>query len=78
MMLTRLFGERMRELRLAAGLSPSRLASRCGVSAETIRKAELGHLAEPGLVLILSVCNGLRVKPDSLLGELPAPKERRL
>ena len=77
MMLTRQFGEQMREMRIAAGLSRSQLARRSRVSVATIRKAELGQGGEPGLVLILTVSSGLRVQPGELLGKLPVPVERR-
>jgi transcriptional regulator with XRE-family HTH domain len=76
MMLMRAFGQRMRRLRLDAGLTPGRLARKCRVSPATINKAESG-LSEPRLSLILILCNGLGVTPDTLIGELPTPQERR-
>ncbi len=76
MMLMRAFGEKLRELRLAQGLTPGRLARRCRVSRDTLGKVEGGRI-EPSLRLILILCDGLGVCPDTLLGELPVPQERR-
>jgi transcriptional regulator with XRE-family HTH domain len=76
MLLTREFGQTLRQLRLAAGLTPTRLAQRCRVTPATIGKAESG-LSEPRLSLILILCDGLGVTPDTLIGELPVPRERR-
>lgn len=70
------FGERLRELRLARGLTPKRMAGRCRVSPEAIRNVEAGR-SEPALSLILIFCDGLGVSPDELIGGLPVPRERR-
>ncbi len=76
MMLRRAFGQTLRQLRLAAGLTPGRLARKCRVSPATISKAESG-ITEPRLSLILILCDGLGITPDTLIGELPIPQERR-
>ncbi len=76
MMLTHAFGQTLRQRRLAAGLTPSRLAQKCRVSPATISEAE-SEIAEPGLSLILILCDGLGITPDTLIGELPTPQERR-
>ena len=76
MMLMRAFGQRMRKVRLDAGLTPGRLARKCRVSPATISKVESG-VSEPRLSLILILCDGLAVTPDTLIGELPTPQERR-
>jgi transcriptional regulator with XRE-family HTH domain len=73
--LKRAFGRRLRDLRVAAGLSPDEFASKCRMSPSTISKTELGR-SEPRLALILILCNGLDVSPDALIGDLPAPKKR--
>ncbi len=75
-MLRRAFGQTLRQLRLAAGLTPTRLARKCRVSPATINKAESG-ITEPRLSLILILCGGLGITPDTLIGELPIPQERR-
>jgi transcriptional regulator with XRE-family HTH domain len=76
MMLMRAFGQTMRKLRLEAGLTPGRLARRCRVSPATISQAESG-VSEPRLSLILILCDGLGVTPNTLVGELPIPQERK-
>jgi hypothetical protein len=75
--LTRAFGEQLRARRQAAGLSAGALADRCRVSVSTISKLELGHGGEPGLTMILIVCDGLAISTDMLLGELSPPQARR-
>ncbi len=79
MMLMRAFGEKLRQLRLEAGLTPGRLARRCRVVRDTLSKAEGGRI-EPSrgliLILILILCDRLGVCPDTLLGGLPVPQER--
>lgn len=68
--LTEAFGERVRSLRVAAGLSEEELASRSDVvRTTTIYKIELG-LKEPSLSLILKLCDGLRASPNALLRDL--------
>jgi transcriptional regulator with XRE-family HTH domain len=76
MMLTRAFGEKLRGLRVAAGLNRKQLAHKCRLSPSTISKTELGR-SEPSLSLILIFCDGLRVSPNALIGGLPVPQERR-
>ncbi len=73
--LTRAFGQALCELREAAELSPAELARRCRISQSTVSKTELAR-REPRLSLILILCAGLEVSPDTLLAELPVPQER--
>jgi transcriptional regulator with XRE-family HTH domain len=54
-------------------MSRGELASRCGVSPSTVGKSETGR-CEPRLSLIL--CDGLDLRPDALMADLPAPQER--
>ena len=75
--LTRALGEQLRARRQAAGLSAGALADRCGVPVSTINTLEPGRGGEPGLTMILIVCDGLAISTDMLLGELPTPQERR-
>lgn len=75
--LIRAFGQRLRARRRAADLSLGELAARCRVSSSTISKLETGRGGEPGLIAILILCDGLAISSDMLLGELPAPQERR-
>jgi transcriptional regulator with XRE-family HTH domain len=76
MALARAFGVRLRELRLAAGMPPSRLARKCRLSPATVKSAEHGH-GQLTLWLILVLCDGLGVTPDELIGSLPVPREHR-
>jgi transcriptional regulator with XRE-family HTH domain len=76
MLLMRAFGERLRQLRLAAGLTRSQLARKCRISQSTLSRAELGR-SEPSLSQILILGDALQVTPDALIGGLPVPQERR-
>jgi transcriptional regulator with XRE-family HTH domain len=76
MMLTRAFGEKLGHLRVAAGMSRWQLARRGRISPSTLSKTERG-VSEPRLSLILILCDGLDISPDTLIGELPTPQERR-
>ncbi len=67
------FAAQLVALRQAAGLSASELAERCHVSPGVIEKAERAR-AEPRLVLILALCEGLRIAPNDLLSGLRPPK----
>jgi ribosome-binding protein aMBF1 (putative translation factor) len=67
--LARRFGERVRELRTAAGLSVGELGARCETTDSAISKIERGR-SEPRLWQIVRVCRGLDVTPDMLLGDL--------
>ncbi len=76
MTLMRAFGQRLRELRLAAGLTRRQLARKGCISQSTISKAELGR-SEPSLSLILILGAALSITPGTLIGGLPAPQQRR-
>jgi transcriptional regulator with XRE-family HTH domain len=75
MVLMRAFGEKLRDLRVTAGLNHRQLAHKCRISPATLGKIELGR-SEPSLSLILILCDGLGISPNSLIGELPVPEER--
>ncbi len=76
MILMRTFGQKLRQLRLAARMPPGRLAHKCRVSLATISNREGGR-SESSLSLILILCDGLGVSPDTLIGDLPTLQERR-
>ena len=76
MMLMRAFGQKLRQLRHAAGLTPDSLAHKSQVSPARISSAENGR-KEPSLSLILKLCDGLEVTPNELIGDLPIAQERR-
>jgi ribosome-binding protein aMBF1 (putative translation factor) len=70
--LVRRFGERVREMRTAAGLSEDELGARSGTVSSAISKIERGR-GEPRLWQIVQVCRGLDVTPDLLLSDLVRP-----
>ncbi len=72
---TRALGQTLRDLREAAGLSSAELARRCRISQFTVSKTELAR-REPRLSLIMILCAGLEISPDTLLAQLPIPQER--
>jgi ribosome-binding protein aMBF1 (putative translation factor) len=72
--LARRFGERVRELRTAAGLSEDELGARSGTVSSAISKIERGR-GEPRLWQIVQVCRGLDATPDLLLSHLVRPPE---
>lgn len=76
--LRRSFGARVSELRKQAGLTQRELATRASLSQVTLSRTESGSGSEPGLSLILILCQALEVSPDALLAHLPVPRERRL
>ncbi len=76
MMLMRAFGQKLRRLRHAAGLTPTRLAHKCRVSPARISSAENGR-KEPSLSLILKLCDGLELTPNELTGDLAISQGRR-
>jgi hypothetical protein len=70
---TRALGEKLRDLRVAAGLSRWQLAGRCRISPSMLSKTER-EVSEPRLSLILILCDGLDLSPNTLIGELPVPR----
>ena len=76
MMLMRAFGQKLRQLRHAAGLTPDSLADKSRVLPATISNAENAH-KEPSLSLILKLCDGLELTPNELIGDLLIPQKRR-
>lgn len=70
--LVRRFGERVRELRTAAGLSEDELGARSETVSSAISKIERGR-GEPRLWQIVQVCRGLDATPNLLLSDLVHP-----
>lgn len=62
-----LFGTRLKELRKARGLSQKELAEKLSISFQSVSKWENG-LGAPGINLIPSIANILRVSCDHLIG----------
>jgi len=64
----RAFGIRIRELRLAAGMTQDDLADRCGIFRTYMSRLETGK-ANPTLSMIHALAGGLRVPVVALFGE---------
>lgn len=73
----RAFGARVRELRLAAGLTQEDLAARCGLFRTYMSRIETGN-ANPTLTMIHALATSLAVPVPALFGVpfTPASKER--
>lgn len=63
------FGERVREVRLDAGLSQEALAEAAGLHPTFISNVERGYRV-PSVPTLLRLAAGLRVAPGELLNEL--------
>ena len=72
------FGVRLKELRLAAGLTQKQLAQRAGVAATAVGGWETG-MSWPGWRNVLALCTALGVDPNAFAQKptsLPAEKPR--
>ncbi len=65
----KLFGERLRELRLATGLSQEELAHRAGLDRTYVSSCERGR-RNLTLEVIVKLAVALHIKPSSLLAKL--------
>ena len=61
------FGQRLQELRRAAGISQRDLAAEVGVDFSYISKLENDRLPPPAADTIVKICKVLNVSPDELL-----------
>src|SRR5436305_555244 len=68
------FGQRLRELRLARGLSQAELASRAAITTNYISRLEGGGAA-PGIDLVARLASALGVPLPDLLPTTPSPDE---
>lgn len=68
----RAFGERVRELRLASGLTQDDLAERCGLFRTYLSRIETGR-ANPTLTMIHALASSLGVPVVALFGAPAAP-----
>ena len=68
----RAFGQRVRELRLAAGMTQEDLAERCGLFRTYLSRIETG-LANPTLTMIHALAGSLGVAVPALLGAAAEP-----
>jgi len=74
--LKRAFGAQVRARREAANLTAAGLAKRCRLSHSTIAKVEAGRGGDPGLWIILILCDAFAITPSTLLKGLPTPQRR--
>ena len=63
------FGNRIRELRLQAGLTQAQLADKLNISASTVGMYEQGR-REPDNQILTQLCHELQVSVDYLLGAI--------
>ena len=62
------FRDRLKEKRLAAGMTQAELAEKAGVSARTIQNYEMGTRKPRNLEVIQKIAEVLQTTPDYLLG----------
>ncbi|WP_341271839.1 helix-turn-helix transcriptional regulator [Mycobacterium kubicae] len=70
---TRVFGERVRDRRLALGLSQETAAMRCGIHWTQLGKVERGQRSLR-LETIVKIADGLGVDAGDLVRQLPLPQ----
>jgi ribosome-binding protein aMBF1 (putative translation factor) len=70
---TRVFGERVRDRRLALGLSQEAAAVRCGIHWTQLGKVERGQRSLR-LETIVKIADGLDIDPGDLVRQLPVPQ----
>jgi ribosome-binding protein aMBF1 (putative translation factor) len=71
---TRVFGDRVRNRRLALGLSQEAAAARCGIHWTQLGKVERGQRSLR-LETIIKIADGLGVDAGDLVSKLPLPPE---
>jgi transcriptional regulator with XRE-family HTH domain len=72
-------GERVRELRVAAGLSQQALSNAAGLSTSVVSQLEQGTNLDPRLSTLLALADAMGVTLDELAGRTPpveAPADR--
>ena len=76
-------GERIRQTRLAYGMSQAELARRIQISANAMNQIETGKTPDPGILHIMAIADVLGVSIDYLVGREPdedgayQPRHRR-
>ena len=70
----RAFGQRVRELRLAAGMTQEDLAERCGLFRTYLSRIETGR-ANPTLTMIYALATSLGVAVPAFFGATAEPTE---
>jgi transcriptional regulator with XRE-family HTH domain len=64
-------GERVRELRVAAGLSQQALSNAAGLSTSVVSQLEQGTNQDPRLSTLLALADAMGVTLDELAGRTP-------
>lgn len=75
------FGQKLRALRRAAGITQRELAERVGVDFSYISKLENDRLSPPAADTVVEICKALDVTPDELLaasGKMPPQVQRSI
>jgi len=75
------FGQKLRVLRRATGVSQRKLADRVGVDFSYISKLENDRLPPPAADTVVRICEALSVAPDELLaasGKMPPQVQRSI
>lgn len=75
------FGQSLKEIRRAKGISQRELAKKVGVDFSYISKIENDRLAPPAADTIVKICKALAISPDDLLavtGKMPTPVKEML
>lgn len=70
-----LFGDRLRELRIEAGLTQKELAERSGLSFQAVRDLEQGVNFDPGWSSVVAMAEALGVTLDAFL--IPPKRVRK-
>ncbi len=73
-MMTKTFGQTLRDLRRSKGVNQRELADKVGVDFSYISKVENDRLPPPSADTIVKICEALSVPPDELLaltGKMP-------
>jgi transcriptional regulator with XRE-family HTH domain len=70
------FGQRLKALRQALGLSQADLAERCGLKLDSVQNWEGKRGAEPRLSALVQLAEGLGVSLDVLAG-IHKPRSRK-
>ena len=60
------FGEHLRQIRKAKGISAAELAKRCFMEGSNIARIEMGRM-NPSLYVLKKLCEGLEIKISELL-----------
>ena len=74
--LTKAFGQRVREIRLSQGLSQEALAHLAGIHRTGITRIEAASRSST-LDTVEKLASALKVTPRELIPDLPAPRARR-